>query len=527
MSKLSFTKLHVLLMLCILQASCTTHLESSKLDPAKAQKYNAYLDGIHYSLPKTQLLLKATYRIVSCNQNAEINVKLEASSSAIPDPNHHYVIDKDALNSWTKSTSLKVEYHPNMMIKSINATADDKVAPIIADVVSTVAKVATVAAAAAGVTPSEACLPTVATAVKKVSEAELNIKSVTKMLELFELDITYLRGVKAEKGDKWDAADKEKYLKLLNEYHEASRLLATSKTDLQENLKKISFERNITWSPNADEFLFTQLTGSVPVFDGLDQNDPDVAAALSVSTKNLRDGKFIKDTEIYVKMVNPSMLQTKIAVESTKSNSPFMRMSKDCELQNCFDVLQKSDFEAFKITGDKEKKIIGFVYRYPSVATLDFCSTLQCNGTDNKHLATYSGALIQLGKLQAISLKSPPFTNRKFAATFSEDGAPTMLEFSADSSGQNIAAAVKGAVTSASEIYTGEKGKELKSIQNETTLLKAKKDLKDLKLSLVETPKTDDQKTIANFNEETLLISAEVQYIKAKNELEKLLSEGK
>lgn len=520
-----------------LSLSCTTRLETHKLNPEKINQHNAFIDGIQYILPKTQFLLKVKYRITSCGPTATINSKLEVISSLVPDPNYHYVIDKNSLNSWMKATSLKVEYHPNMMLKSINSTADDKVGPVINDVVSAVAKIATVAAAAGatGVAATEVCKDKAKANVDKANSAEKDLVSAANELAIIDIEINEFKAKYRSKDAQWTQEEIATYNILVSKYYTASKKIANAKIELEPALKEITVERKIIWPTNSESLLLTQLSGEVPIFNGLSQVDEDILSLISIDSADIIDSLYIDGTQIFAKISledfpppdRDSNNNIKdYNVQNYKSKSPFIK-TKKCENDDCgFHTLSKDDYAS---NADGTDKNIGLVYRYPVVSSLVFCSQKKCaNGSqeDNEILATYNGSIAQLGKLQAITFESPIFTNRKFSASFLEDGTPTMLEFTNSASVESVASTFKNSVTSAGEIYTANQNKELKGMQNQTALLKAQKDLIDIKASLSEKPKTENELKISNFNEETLVLNAEIQNIKAKNDLEKLLEEN-
>lgn len=524
----------LLVLVMAVSCSCTTRLETHKLNPEKINDYNAYIDGIQYILPKTQFLLKVKYRITSCGPTATINSKLEVISSLVPDPNYHYVIDKNPLNSWMKATSLKVEYHPNMMLKSINATADDKAGPVISDVVSAAAKIATVAVAAGGAA-TEVCKEKAIANVDKANAAEKDLVSAANELALIDIEINEFKAKYRSKDAQWTQEEIAIYNTLVSKYYTASKKIANAKIELEPALKEITVERKIIWPKNSESLLLTQLSGEIPIFNGLSQVDADILSLISIDSADVIDSLYIDGTQIFAKISledfpppdrDSNNNIKNYNVQNYKSNSPFIK-TKKCEDDDCgFHSLSGDDYSS---NADGTDKNIGLVYRYPVVSSLVFCSQQKCaKGAqeDNEILATYNGSIAQLGKLQAITFESPIFTNRKFSASFLEDGTPTMLEFTNSSSAESIASTFKGSVTSAGEIYTANQNKELKEMQNQTALLKAQKDLIDVKASLSEKPKTENELKVSNFNEETLVLNAEIQNIKAKNELEKLLEEN-
>lgn len=97
--------------------------------------------GVEYRLAFTQVSGKIVWRLADCAGDPKISVKAEGVAvGSAPDMDRRYVIDMGSLSSPAKTSSLKVDRWPNGLLKSINASAEDRTAQIIGSVVSSAAK---------------------------------------------------------------------------------------------------------------------------------------------------------------------------------------------------------------------------------------------------------------------------------------------------------------------------------------------------------------------------------------------------
>jgi len=114
-------------------AGCTTTLQTRHVSAGQEPEP---VQGVLYSLPMTAFDVEAQVLVVSCDASkahlpdGPLGYELTKGtirSYWIPDPHETYSIDYPALNSPLKATTFEATFHPNGMIKTINADIEDKV----------------------------------------------------------------------------------------------------------------------------------------------------------------------------------------------------------------------------------------------------------------------------------------------------------------------------------------------------------------------------------------------------------------
>jgi hypothetical protein len=130
---------HLLTALAILAATgCSTSLQSnrhyadSEVEP-----------GVLYNLPMAVFDVDVKFLVTGCSTKGglhELAWELAEGAAAhglAPDPAETYRIPYNALNSPLKLTNVTLSMHPNGMIKSINAVAEDRTSQVLASVAGT------------------------------------------------------------------------------------------------------------------------------------------------------------------------------------------------------------------------------------------------------------------------------------------------------------------------------------------------------------------------------------------------------
>ncbi|MBS7807744.1 hypothetical protein [Variovorax sp. PCZ-1] len=130
---------HLLAALAILTVTgCSTNLQSNRM----------YADsevepGVLYNLPMAVFDVDVKFLVTDCRVKGgthELTWELAegaAVHSLAPDPAETYRIPYNTLNSPLKLTSMTLSMHPNGMIKSINAAAEDRTSQVLASVAGT------------------------------------------------------------------------------------------------------------------------------------------------------------------------------------------------------------------------------------------------------------------------------------------------------------------------------------------------------------------------------------------------------
>ena len=109
------------------------------------------LKGMSYSLPRTDYQVAVTWMLSEC-PNIDLDLGevkkttiavhrrlLSATATATPQvtAGERFIVDYEKLQSWVKTTSFSIETHPNGVLKSINAAADDQSGEILQAAVET------------------------------------------------------------------------------------------------------------------------------------------------------------------------------------------------------------------------------------------------------------------------------------------------------------------------------------------------------------------------------------------------------
>jgi hypothetical protein len=127
------------LLIAMVVSACTTQLDT-RVDGYKTTTANEFVTGLPYSLPMLQFGLQFTWTLSSCEKTGTIVDVGEPTPITIPGvgltlaitekkgyvPGERYTVDYEALTARTKTTSFAFETYPNGILKSINASADDK-----------------------------------------------------------------------------------------------------------------------------------------------------------------------------------------------------------------------------------------------------------------------------------------------------------------------------------------------------------------------------------------------------------------
>lgn len=258
----------------VLLVGCTTSLRVVQVtDKAVLPR-----SGAPYQLPFTQFTITANYTVIACEKVSDkdlLDLKLKITGQNVPDPTQEYIIDFGGLDAAFKDTSLSVEYHENGMLKSVNATADDKTAEVAKAIVTTVAKFygagAPVAAATGGSTALKASTEKPEIECKEnIKQAQINQKALTKKVKQLTNEVDR-RIQMLEKATAFGAAmgahlNKEGRLysaELISGLYEKRFDLQVATTDLAKTKKMLTLEKTEIWPPDGntlDGELFDALT---------------------------------------------------------------------------------------------------------------------------------------------------------------------------------------------------------------------------------------------------------------------------
>lgn len=477
--------------------------------------------GFPYALQMTQFKIDVTRGVASCEKKIEVTgptgrnssvtvpnvmpfVKAEITSTSIDDSEHTYVIDVESLNSVGKITGVEVKWE-NGRLTSINATADDQTLEAVGSIVTGIAqiaasKVSAQSSAAAGPTiPVVECDSTIKTAVaeskkltKSIKANAIKVSGIVKKIAKLELSTKNSGQTSSPDCNLTANAEKEvcRLKKSLDELAVLQRVLKEEQKQLSEHSKKTSYTKTYRWPEDSSTHL---------------------SAALSLDTEK-RDAWFIDGTSRNVQ--NRKDFQRSVATMAPEYDVYFKLASIGQFGRS--DLTKQDDIGA--VPGD------GLRFRIPADGYVAVCrrNHLGCD-RDAKELVVKvkRERILQLGHVFHVPFESKVFTKSEFAMTFDASGVPTMGKVGrSESPIQNVASLFKTVAQEYSAFRiarTGEADDALTNIQEETTILKAQKELLDAQKAL-----NPEEKPIDILQRETALAEQQANYIKALQALEEL-----
>lgn len=190
------SRLPVSVALClaaILTNGCTSLAVTP--DRVKSDGYGHAVSGIPYALPMLQYDVKAVRTLSACPEliglpgadrpmpaiwAGDIAFELEVTAVGSQVTGERYRVDYSKLDSAFKTTSFAIEYHPGSeLLKSVNASADDRTGEIIGNTVKAGLAIASVAAGPAGVATAAGAAVALKDVNTKNANAAIRLKSMS------------------------------------------------------------------------------------------------------------------------------------------------------------------------------------------------------------------------------------------------------------------------------------------------------------------------------------------------------------
>lgn len=244
-----------------LLAGCATELA---VRPHSGQDYSA---GIPLVLPFTQYTVTQTWRLTSCTEADPVALKVEAVAGEAEDDNHRYLIDPTSLErALTVSKFDAIYFEDSMMLKSINAEAEDRTAAFIANVAKTVA---TLAPLAMGVplgpltrslpgaktpAPQYLCKDEAAKAVLRAGQLKAELDGVNSLVAEATDEVLRLAAAAAQMGSAIDPDTSARYGEAIKKLDELTQTQAKSAAQLGEALRPITFQLIRRWPEDSAGF---------------------------------------------------------------------------------------------------------------------------------------------------------------------------------------------------------------------------------------------------------------------------------
>jgi hypothetical protein len=121
--------------------ACATTVATAPLTPSAVT--------FSYHPPKTEIEANAEFVLVECDPEPKVAMDVKVKGMGVADTSVVFQLDGDSLGSATQKHNLHFELSENRTLKSLNAESSDRTGAIIANVLKTVATVATAALGAA------------------------------------------------------------------------------------------------------------------------------------------------------------------------------------------------------------------------------------------------------------------------------------------------------------------------------------------------------------------------------------------
>jgi hypothetical protein len=441
---------------------------------------------------------------------AKIVPSFSVTKTELKDPLRQYVFDLGPKTDGLKTIDFKVDYFDSGALKSINGTATDETAPLIASVIKTVgAAVALTLPVSVGARqpgprgvgqPYRICTDEAKRAVKSLVIAQTaliaktdEVTAATKAVT----DFTTILGGGGPQGVPQSDLQKLRSLRkaLVDRQNEQDIL----KKDVEEKLKYISDVETVTWPLDGETFKSDD-----PVVPPLD-NEKFQRWFMPLPAPKLGDEEGQKKAE------ENNVKETAVYFQLVALDANMGRATTECTKDKC-----NND----PATGLNDDSDTGLRYRVPVVGELRSCS-LSLRDDEDGHCKDYDkvwgpGPVAQLGHVFSLPLKTKTFEDKTIAAEFTEGGMPTSLETKSKAISTNVATVLNQLGTTAADIKKTKSEAQVNDLQAKLKLLTLQKQYQDATDALNNEPTTS---ATADFTAEAALANAQVAAIQAKQAL--------
>ncbi|HEX8612876.1 MAG TPA: hypothetical protein VF800_16430 [Telluria sp.] len=479
-------------LLCQLSA-CTTELNAIHVTSPGPLPHA----GAPYNLSFSQYTLNVTRRVHSCFREltpkqikeqaklglppyAEVAVKTEATATKAEarDPKRSYLIDMTSLQSFFKSSDVKVGYYDSGAIKTVNAEAEDKAGEFASGVVSTLGKLV-VLGGGLGIEANSSCTREVAEAVKRLASTENELATLTEQISVSTEQLKQYTALATALGRALPQADRVELSQRVRKLIDLQIKHEKLKNEVKRDVKLISVTDEVQWPPDGDT-----LYSDAPVLKPVD-------AAVLKRWTGIENPPFARHTALYLKLESPDPLALK---------EPCI---KDCP--------------------DSTK---GLKYRIPATGTLQMCKAgnksaeeptpFQCMEWEP---ITKPELISQLGRVFVLPLKSTLFSKKTVSASFAENGMPTSLGTGSSAAADKAAATFGGIADAAIAAREGRTASKNTELEAKIKHIKLQQDYQAALGPKAAAADNSKQDTTALFTVDTALLNAELANIEARKAL--------
>jgi hypothetical protein len=459
--------------LCLV-SGCTTQLNAVHLDGTET---SLPVSGAPYNLTFTQFKGKFIRRVTECPDQSDPTIKISADLAATQqaDPARNYVIDLASLQSFFKTTDVKLAYYDTGALKSINVSAEDKSAEFALKLLEAVPKIIALPKDAKTFVPctadTKAAVARLKRAEDKLDDLSDQMSAITDQLKQYGALISVLNN-NLRKSGRDEIAKLIVKLSALQEQH---RTLSSA---VAKDLAHTSVVTKFAWPDDGDTLVLQQ---PIPAID--------------------------KPTQLRWFGAEVPQLASKTAFHvALAPKLPWQRN-------------RQADTAAMSDQGIK--------YRLPVLGEVVVCDYLIDADDGSKRCATPEPVtkpvlISQLGNTYKLDLKSTWFSNKTIALAFSEQGVPTSLGLASAAASDKLAATLSGAVDAGVAIRKTQADRELTALETKNKLLKLQKENRELSQALA--PLEPDPRTgaLAGLTIDNALLNAEIANIEARRTLEDL-----
>lgn len=427
--------------------------------------------GAGYVLPFTQYAVTMTWRLAECSAatGPKIASKVEATIGSADDGAHAYIIDPTSLQTLRSITALKAAWHDNSnMLSAINASVEDRSAQIIGNVVTSVAKLATLAVAPGAPAGAKlACTGSASKQLDAAKAAKAKLDGINDQVELANADVVRLAAKVAAMGGAVDQKTKDSYSRALNRLDDLKAQQAEAAEALAGALKPISSVQRHYWPRTGDEFR---------------------SKAFDIKSE---------DVERWVTV--PDALADPIYLAIERSGS-YGRQSDDGYVP-------------------PSASIKGIRYRTPVAGRFVACTVTPCESTGvGTVLTVVEGPVAQLGYVNVLNIKARPFGSSTFAAEFNPAGGLKSMGYEQKTApAESASGAAVPAIEALSPLLNP-----TERLKTQTLYLKALQEKRDAAAKLSPEPSDPTAEAVAVLDADTSLLQAQISNLQAQITLKDL-----
>lgn len=459
------------LFLTISCAACTSPIKVVRVNPSDS----ATRTGVAYHLSYTRFNVAIKRMVKACGPGSitlVTNVEASLADPAI-DPDQEFTIDPNSMAGIFRISAVKADYGKGGLVKSLNASAEDRLVQTLSAAVAGVIKLATlpVAVGTAGITPVPACSQSTLDALKALPQAVKDLTQASNKLELESSNYKSIQDRVTALGGIVDESTRRSLFEARVRSDTAAVSLVDKKAIVDRLKEALSHTETFYWPRSGSEFQ-----------------------ALRPAPDNLLN--LWKNTEFTASLPKPPNVHLRLVVDVGQPNIKPTPISSSEPVQ-------------------------GLPYRMPRSGYLIACDG-DCSPANL--LTSVSAQVLQLGTHYYLPCQSQTFGSTACTFTVDENGLPTSAGTEKKvAAAENAAAAFKDLATQYSTLRETRRDFEKVAYEAATARLKAKAEYEK---ALASPPPLTELQLL---NEQTALLKGYVDYyaaMKAYNDAKNAVEPG-